>query len=274
VRGGPSRPLQWEAVPSQLIHLDVCAQALERRATGGGRSGQGDGADGADGADGGLRGAFWLGAMAPDAWGVAGLTRAATHFWSLEDDTSGVVRMGRAYPALCVPEGRGARERAFLAGYLCHLVTDEQWTFGVYRPYFGRHSAFGASAEGRMVQLVLQAEWEQGLRDQQGERLRGWLDDLGGATAAGVLPFLEGAAIARWRDLQLEASRLPSSREAFRYVLERSGKAVDALALDDLSARWGALAAQGAGHVPAEAREAFRQRAGAACDAVLDTWWR
>src|SRR5918998_454234 len=69
MRGGPSRPLQREAVPSQLIHLDVCALALERRAAGGGRSGQGGGGEGADG---GLRGAFWLGAMAPDAWGVAG----------------------------------------------------------------------------------------------------------------------------------------------------------------------------------------------------------
>jgi hypothetical protein len=269
--GGRPRPLQWEAVPSQLIHLEVCALALERRPAGGpatGPRGPGGGVDGA------LRGAFWLGAIAPDAWGVAGLTRGETHFWSLADDTSGVVRLQRAYPDLCSPQRRGAQERAFLAGYLCHLATDEQWTFCVYRPYFGRHSAFGASAEGRMVQLALQGEWEQGLRDQKGPQLRGWLRELAGAEPGGLLPFLDGAAIARWRDLQLEASRLPASRLAFRYVLERSGKALDARALDGLMARWDALAAQGAGHVPPEARTAFLERAGEACDAVLETWWR
>ncbi|HEX2517883.1 MAG TPA: zinc dependent phospholipase C family protein [Chloroflexota bacterium] len=264
-------------MPSQLIHLEVCALALERRAAGRpgpgptgqrGQVGEGRGAARAS------RGAFWLGAMAPDAWGAAGLTRGETHFWSLEDDTSGVVRLGRAYPDLCDPLRWGARERAFLAGYLCHLVTDEQWTFCVYRPFFGRHSTFGASAEGRMVQLALQGEWEQGLRDQKGPQLRGWLRELAGAEPGGLLPFLDGAAIARWRDLQLEASQLPASRLAFRYVLERSGKALDARTLDDLMARWDALAAQGAGHVPPEARTAFLERAGEACDAVLDTWWR
>ena len=85
-----------------------------------------------------------------------------------------------------------------------------------------------------MVQLSLQAEWEQGLRDQKGARLRDQLDELGGGQPRGSSFPPGGAAIARWRDLQLEASRLPSSGLAFRYVLERSGKAVDARALDDL----------------------------------------
>jgi hypothetical protein len=263
--------LQGEAVPSQLIHLEVCALALQRRPAGGPASGSRAPGDGDEGA---LRGAFWLGAIAPDAWGVAGLTRGETHFWSLADDTSGAVRLQRAYPELCSPRRRAARERAFLAGYLCHLVTDEQWTFCVYRPYFGRHSAFGASAEGRMVQLALQGEWEQGLRDQQGAQLRGWLRELAGAEAPGLLPFLDGGAIGRWRDLQLEASRLPESRDAFRYVQERSGKAIDVRALDEQRERWDDLAAQGARHVPPEARAAFLQRAGEACDAVLDVWWR
>ena len=163
--------------------------------------------------------------MAPDAWGVAGLTRGQTHFWSLEDDTSGVVRLGRAYPGLGDPLRRGARERAFLAGYLCHLVTDEQWTFCVYRPFFGRHSVFGASAEGRIVQLALQGEWEQGLRDLKGPPACG----AGCASWPGPSP---GTCCPSWMERRSPAgatcswrrSRLPAARLAFRYVLGAPGR--------------------------------------------------
>jgi hypothetical protein len=261
-------------MPSQLIHLEVCADAAACASPAGpglplARTAQ---ASTGESLAGDLLGPFLLGAIAPDAWGVAGLARGATHFWSLADDTSGLIRLARAHPDLAGP-GRPAGPRdarwAFLAGYLCHLVTDEQWTFTIYRPYFGRRSPFGASAEGQRTQLALQATLEQDLRDHRGADLSSWLAALASSPVDAGLPFLGDDAIRRWRDLQLEGSRLPTSQAAFRHVLERTSRPNDPDAAERLAADWPALASRAASLVPPAALAAFRTRAGAACAALL-----
>jgi len=257
-------------MPSQLIHLDVVAAA-----SGGARSG-GAAGRAARPSDDLPFAALLLGAIAPDAWSVAGLSRQATHFWSLQDDASGATRMARAHATLADPRrarGLTPGERAYLAGYVCHLVTDEQWTFTVYRPYFGRRSRFGASAEGMHTQRALQAALEQDLRDERPADLAVWLEAAGGATAPAVLPFLDGAAVGRWRDLQLAGARLPTSRAAFSHVTALTGRpgAAD-LARAMMEGDWEALTAAARAHVPVAAVAAFRARAVAACAAVLAAW--
>jgi hypothetical protein len=266
-------------MPSQLIHLEVCADAVARTAPWGTGepaapwgTGEPPAGDLLGPSLGPLLGSFLLGAIAPDAWAVAGLARAATHFWSLEDDTSGLIRFGRAHPDLTGPRRpAGPRDArwAFLAGYLCHLVTDEQWTFTVYRPYFGRRSPFGASAEGQRTQLALQATMEQDLRDRRGADLARWLAALSAAPLDAGLPFLGDDAIGRWRDLQLEGSRLPTSPAAFSHVLERTSRPNDPDAAERLASDWPTLAARAATVVPPTALTTFRTRAGAACAALL-----
>jgi hypothetical protein len=251
-------------MPSQLIHLDVVAAGAGRPPAGA-----------RPGGDLPLA-ALLLGAIAPDAWSVAGLSRQATHFWSLEDDGSGAVRMARAHATLADPRrARGLTpwERAYLAGYGCHLVTDEQWTFTVYRPYFGRRSRFGASAAGARTQRVLQAALEQDLRDDRAADLRVWLEAAGGAVAPAILPFLDAAAVGRWRDLQLAGARLPTSRAAFSHVTALTGRpgAAD-LARAMMADDWESLTSAARAHVPAAAVAAFRSRAVAACAAVQAAW--
>jgi hypothetical protein len=256
-------------MPSQLIHLDVVAAAA------GGRSGAAGGRAARPGEDLPL-GDLLLGGIAPDAWSVAGLSRQATHFWTLEDDASGAARMARAHATLADPRrarGLTSGERAYLAGYVCHLVTDEQWTFTVYRPFFGRRSPFGASPEGMRTQRALQAALEQDLRDERAVDLAVWLEAVAGADAPAVLPFLDGAAVERWRDLQLAGARLPTSRAAFSHVTaltDRPGAADLARAM--LEEDWEALTAAARAYVPVAAVAAFRARAVAACAAVLAAW--
>ena len=250
-------------MPSQLIHLDVAAAALA-----GGRSPAWP--PGGEAGD-----ALLLGAIAPDAWVVAGLTRQATHFWSLDDDTSGAARLARTHPLVADPRRADrlpARARAYLAGYHCHLVTDEQWTFTVYRPAFGRRSRFAASAEGMHTQRALQAALEQDLRDQRGDDLAAWLAAIARAGPPPALPFLDGAAVERWRDLQLEGAGLPTSESAFRHVMARSGRPGAAEAAAALARRGAALTAAARAHVPAAALATFRARAVAGCAAVLAAW--
>src|SRR5205823_4471170 len=117
-------------------------------------------------------------------------------------------------------------ERAFIAGYLCHLVTDEQWMLAIYRPVFGRRSPYGGSPEGAELQWGLHTLLEQrllepvqtagagaihlgsetaqrGATDEQPAIHR--LVDLLAASRdrplrADVLPFLPLRLLAAWRD--------------------------------------------------------------------------
>ena len=94
------------------------------------------------------------GAMAPDASWWRGRHRSETHFWTTQDDVSGALGLLDQFPEL-EAQSLTESERAFIAGYLCHLVTDEQWTLCLWRPYFGRFSPYGGSADGAALQNAL-----------------------------------------------------------------------------------------------------------------------
>ena len=50
---------------------------------------------------------------------------------------------------LLQPDGLNAETRAFVRGYVSHLVMDEQYITGIYRPYFARHDALGGRDSGK-----------------------------------------------------------------------------------------------------------------------------
>lgn len=227
---------------------------------------------------------FLFGSVAPDADKLARLPRDTTHFWSPRDDVSGALKLLHAYPHL-EAEQLPPAERAFIAGYLCHLVTDEQWTFVVYRPYFGRHSSFAASQEGAEVQWALHSVLE--VRQHSGQpALPGLLRQLAQPAAAlpaarlsALLPFVDGEALARWRDAVVEVAALAPGGARFARLgelLVPAGQAERPMgtpapgpqrptaAPDHLAAfvaRLPALQARAASHVPLAAIEAFARRA-------------
>lgn len=100
-------------------------------------------------------GAFFAGAVAPDVDKLLGYARATTHWWQVGNDVSGALRLCASRPRL-VHLPRRSQDQAFVAGYLCHLVTDEQWTILIYRKHFGRNSRFAGSRDGADHQLALQ----------------------------------------------------------------------------------------------------------------------
>mgnify|MGYP006279291841 CR=1 FL=1 len=103
----------------------------------------------------GNRGAFFAGAIAPDIDKLLGWPRATTHWWVLGTDLSGALRLCAAKPRLVHLPPRSDAQ-VFVAGYLCHLVTDEQWTLRIYRTFFGKNTAFLGGKEGAEHQLALQ----------------------------------------------------------------------------------------------------------------------
>ncbi len=143
-------------------------------------------------------GPFLFGSAAPDAAQYLGRGRAETHLWT-ETGVSGALALLRAYPAL----GAAAltpTERHFLAGYLCHLVTDEQWTLCLWRPYFGAGSRYAGGAEGTALHSAL-----RNTLDREAHRAspsvvdlaRSFEDDV--PLRPGLLPFLDAGDLARYR---------------------------------------------------------------------------
>ena len=100
-------------------------------------------------------GAFFAGAIAPDVDKLLGRPRATTHWWLPGSDLSGALRLCAARPSLMHWPTQSTAQ-AFVAGYLCHLVTDEQWTLRIYRPHFGKYSPFQGGPDGADHQLALQ----------------------------------------------------------------------------------------------------------------------
>ena len=75
------------------------------------------------------RGAYYLGATTPDIRVLTKWDRAHTHFFDLDDftDQDGVHRLFEREPALRDACSVGSSTAAFLAGYISHLVLDEDY---------------------------------------------------------------------------------------------------------------------------------------------------
>src|SRR5207247_4032410 len=60
------------------------------------------------------------------------------------------------YSTLANPAQLSPPTRAFIAGYLTHLVTDETWITTVYRPHFGERSPLGGDIRANVMDRALQ----------------------------------------------------------------------------------------------------------------------
>jgi hypothetical protein len=188
-------------MPSQFVHLSIAA-----------RSGQ------ALGLAAEHRSLYVLGSIAPDACGLLGWDRTVTHFWPGEGEVSSVFRLLERYPQLAGPR-LPAPERTIVAGYLSHLITDEQEVFAIYRPYLrdprDPHHRYGgrgspADRERRSHLLVL---LEELVEVADPATVRHAVEDLRAATRLtvrdDVLPFLSMAHIKAWADLALAVASVP-----------------------------------------------------------------
>ncbi|HEV2126005.1 MAG TPA: zinc dependent phospholipase C family protein, partial [Chloroflexota bacterium] len=151
-----------ESVPWTYIHLWIAkdvASAMAQRGRGrdSAHAADGDSGNAMDARDEMAVAGFFFGAIAPDVGLLVGTPRAKTHYWAPGDDASGWVgasRLPTAHPHLGSYRLSNT-ERAFVAGYLCHLATDEQWIRTIYERYFGPQTRYAAGPEGSALQQAL-----------------------------------------------------------------------------------------------------------------------
>ncbi len=218
-------------------------------------------------------GAYYLGSTAPDIRVLTRWERERTHFFDLHrfDEQSGVENLFRAYPELARPDALNPPTVAFLAGYLTHLVLDEQWIRDVYRPCFGERSPLKGDVLANVKDRVLQFELDRREREDATavEEIRTALERC---TVDIAVAFLERETLLKWRDISLDILRQTPDWSRLRLIagrhLREYGVETDE-ALDEFLARIPDLLDETVREVTTERVQAFFEAARARSLATL-----
>ncbi len=156
------------------------------------------------------RGAYFLGATTPDIRVLTRWDRERTHFFSLAEfaHQDGVHRLFEQEPTLRDAHAIDAPTAAFVAGYISHLVMDEDYICQVYRPLFGEKSDLNGDGMADVMDKALQ--WDIERAEYEDTAKVGEIRAALGEAAVEVnIGFIAGDTLAQWRDLSLDMIGTP-----------------------------------------------------------------
>ncbi len=212
------------------------------------------------------RGAFYFGASAPDVRVITRRDRIHTHFFDLDrfEPQDSVVSMFEAYPELAEARALDSETRAFMAGYITHLILDEVYIETMFRPFFGAESPMKDDLFGNVLDRALQ--YEMNRREMEDEHAAEQLiSALGLCTTSNGCTFIEDEFLERWRDVVLDFARAGASWDRFPRMmnihLKRAGFSEEEI--DQFTADGPALAKQALDYVGEERVREFIARADA-----------
>ena len=166
-------------------------------------------------------GSYLLGSTAPDVRNLAGWDRYSTHFFDLAKDEPGrgIQGLFETYPELADAASLGHETRAFVLGYMCHLVTDEYWIAQVYRPYFGRKASSDpiTNVLDRVLQFDMDKRERNGIRD-----LDGVLEALKSSDVGVKVSFIDSDLLGRWKDVMTERTSMDLGWDNLRRFVRKA----------------------------------------------------
>ena len=208
-------------------------------------------------------GHYLLGSTSPDIRAITRRSREEYHFAPLDFDDvgAGVSGLFAAHPHLKNGAEQSGRTRAFVAGYVTHLVADEVWIRDMYRPYFGNQAIFADEASANVMDRAIQMEMDR----------RAWptLDASRSAmvgAADGVdIEFIDRATLEKWLDWVFTVADRGFSWDRLRFMANRVARGDEShpahtVAEDFLSRMPGSLEALYA-RVPVEDVERYGETA-------------
>jgi hypothetical protein len=164
-------------------------------------------------------GHYLLGSTSPDARSLARRRREEYHFAPLSFGSvgAGVRGLFDAHPQLlAAPNGRDPT-RAFVAGYLSHLVMDEVWIIDVFRTCFGNSNVFHDEARGLVLDRAAQLELDR-LAEPAMEAA---LPLVAGATEGVAVGFIPAETLDEWRGWVMELVGRGFSWDRLRFMARR-----------------------------------------------------
>ncbi|MBH76945.1 MAG: hypothetical protein CL897_01745 [Dehalococcoidia bacterium] len=172
-------------------------------------------------------GPYLLGATAPDIRILTKADRRTTHFFDLTvfDHQDSVAGFFNAYGRLADPSLLNEETRAFVAGYLTHLVLDEQYITRIYRRFFYPHDVMGGALRANVMDRLLQFDLERVHGDPE---LRAHLCEALACTVDTIdAGFVDSETLERWRkvacDIAARGMDWDRARGMIENHLRRSG---------------------------------------------------
>ena len=145
--------------------------------------------------------AFCLGAISPDARIISGQARADTHFFDIPITAgapSAEQHMLHTWPELAHLRLDELPRRAFVAGYITHLVMDQTWLEQIVMPalYIDGERWSQRHPNWRLYSILMTyLEFRAGEQVSQDQ-----LEALRAAAPQAWLPFLSDHQLCNWRD--------------------------------------------------------------------------
>jgi hypothetical protein len=165
-------------------------------------------------------GAYLLGATSPDIRLITRQDRYSTHFFDLNEHNhqDSVAAFLSAYGQLAAPENLNSETRAWAAGYVSHLVMDEQYITGMYRPFFSRHESLGGAIRANVMDRLLQFELERSYCT--GPETKAALAEALSGTIEGIeAGFIDTQTLERWRGVALDVSQRGMDADRMRSMI-------------------------------------------------------
>ena len=165
-------------------------------------------------------GAYLLGATSPDIRVITKQDRNSTHFFDLNehDHQDSVSSFLLTYGHLASPESLNSETRAWATGYITHLVMDEQYITGIYRPYFAKHDELGGTVRANVMDRLLQFDLDRTYGNDDALKA-----DICGAlsgTLEGIeCGFLDAETLERWRQVSLDVAGRQMDWERMRGMI-------------------------------------------------------
>jgi hypothetical protein len=165
-------------------------------------------------------GAYLLGATTPDIRVLTRQDRFSTHFFDLNgpDHQDSVAAFLEENRALVDPQNLNAETRAFVAGYISHLVMDEQYITGVYRRFFAQHESLGGTIRANVMDRLLQFDMDRTYGNDP-ELKRNLAAALSCTVENIACGFVEVETLERWRQLTLDISQRAMDWERMRGMI-------------------------------------------------------
>ena len=147
-------------------------------------------------------GAAYLGSTTPDIRAMTKWDRARTHFsdLSVREIGAGARRMFELHPHLAgADNGLTPPTRAFLLGYVSHLVADEVWITTMFRPHFAAGNRItDTDVEAHIWDRALQLDMDNAVLSDNGG-LSAQNDAIAALEQMPALGFLQDELIDEWR---------------------------------------------------------------------------